>query len=330
MTSAGPTGGLWRDEFHKSTSATNGAKVPGKFMPVNWQWDGTVKDFIHDGSWDFQDAVPNGGGTYQFWNGNGNDSAGCKTEHLSPDPRAGKSGFIQSSTCGYFGHVYLTNILSELQATGDFPTSIAADYYVYQGELDIVSQINLGGKGQYADGKNATRNYSSSRSDTGYTTFEDIDGFEVMEGPNEELRAIIQEDSGNVYGERMFITSPLEHEADGKDLTYYFMAMSGGSRNTRMKASVGIPSGTSEEAGSHEFSGIFDLSGLLAKNGTAWVKKAADPGHIKRAGDKMTPIEDKLILLGLQAHNFKKGVIESFQADRGGQWLIYQPKNVGA
>ena len=56
-------------------------------------------------------------------------------------------------------------------------------------------------------------------------TFEDIDGFEVLEGPKGNLYAIIQEDSGNQYGERMFLTK-LEHENDGEELDYYFLAMS--------------------------------------------------------------------------------------------------------
>jgi len=31
------------------------------------------------------------------------------------------------------------------------------------------------------------------------------------------------------------------------------------------------------------------------------------------------------ILVGLQASNFACGVIGAFQADRGGQWLVYKP-----
>lgn len=39
----------------------------------------------------------------------------------------------------------------------------------------------------------------------GKVTFEDIDGFEVIED-NGKLYGMIQEDSGNKLGERMFIT----------------------------------------------------------------------------------------------------------------------------
>lgn len=51
-----------------------------------------------------------------------------------------------------------------------------------------------------------------------------------MLAAEEGLFVIIQEDSGNDLGERMFISSVLEHEDDGEELTYYFMGMSGGER----------------------------------------------------------------------------------------------------
>ena len=326
MSASGPTGGKWRDEFHKdATMGINGATVPGVFTPINWQWDGEVVNFEHDGSWDFQEQPPNHlGSENYFWNAAGNDASGCKTEHNTPDPRKGQSAFIQSSVCGYFGHYYLNDIKAVLDSMsdGELPGDISADYYVYQGELDITSQIELGGKGQYADGQSALTNCDSTSCSK--TTFEDIDGFEVVESDG-EIYAIIQEDSGNDYGERMFITSALTHV--GTPVTYYFIAMSGGSDNTRMAAGVGIPAGVNGYASSHEFSGVSDMSGLVAKKGgkNKFKLSASDSGYKRRYFDRTVPINEKLILLGLQAHNYAGGVIQAFQGDRGGQWLAYTP-----
>lgn len=51
MSETGPTGGVWRDEWHKS--AVNGDMVPGKMIAQEWRWDGEVKNFEHDGKfWD--------------------------------------------------------------------------------------------------------------------------------------------------------------------------------------------------------------------------------------------------------------------------------------
>ena len=83
MSEGGPTGGRFRDEFHKD--ATNGQRVEGRWVAQPWRWNGTVVDFQHDGSWDWQHAVPGEGlENFMWWNAAGYDSAGAKTEHLSP------------------------------------------------------------------------------------------------------------------------------------------------------------------------------------------------------------------------------------------------------
>jgi hypothetical protein len=79
----GPTKGLWRDAAHKN--ATNGLTVPGAWVAQPWRWNGTLTDFQHDGSWDFQLPVPGKEfADYKWWNSNGYDVMGEKTEHLSP------------------------------------------------------------------------------------------------------------------------------------------------------------------------------------------------------------------------------------------------------
>lgn len=302
------------------TKAMNGAKVPGKWIAQPWRWDGKVKNFQYDASWDYQNDPQVDG--YRWWTSAGYDEAGFKTEHLSPDPRPGKTSYIQTSTAGWFGHLYVDDVPGML-AKGGLPKFFEGAYYVYQGEIDITKQIMLGGMGKYADHRNATKNWDDA-SGPGKKTFEDIDGFEVF-ADDGKLYAMIQEDSGSDYGERMFITSALEHEMDGKSLTYYFVAMSGGSKNTRMASGVGIPAGTNCGANSHEFSGLFDMSGLLRMDGGEFALSANDTSMMKRKNDMMTSINDKVILLGLQSHNMACGVIKYFGADRGGQWLLYQP-----
>lgn len=358
MSDSGPTSGLWRDAFHKPRE--NGAKVDGKFVAINWQWDGEVKNFRHDGAWDFQLPVPGYEETdMKWWNGKGLDSSGSKTEHLSPDTRPGQTAFIQGSTAGHFGHYYIHEIADALNGDGDFPTEIDSSYFVYQGENDITGQIELNGDGLYNlveqcefnnDAKKNCDNDNSVKS-----TFEDIDGLEVV-AAKEGLFVVIQEDSGSELGERMFISSVLEHEQDGKELTYYFMAHSGGKYNTRMAEFVGIPATSNDGGGSHEFSGVIDLSGMLAKKerrlrrqlkaktpktpktpkapespedpvtppGSDFMINAHD-GAARREAEFKVSINDKLIALGLQAHNYDSGVISAFKADRGGQVLIYQP-----
>lgn len=63
----------------------------------------------------------------------------------------------------------------------------------------------------------------------------------------------------------MFITK-LEHEDDGKELDYYFIAQSGGNYNSRMMKGVGIPAHSNIAPGGHEFAGIIDMSGFVVLN----------------------------------------------------------------
>jgi hypothetical protein len=82
MSVTGPTKGMYRDAFHLSADANNGAKVPGAFVAQNWSWDGQVKNFEFDGSWDYQN--PTGVNNWTWWNAGGINRGGFKCEHGSP------------------------------------------------------------------------------------------------------------------------------------------------------------------------------------------------------------------------------------------------------
>ena len=119
--STGPTAGVWRDEFHKS--ATNGDFVPGKWVAQPWRWDGEVKNFQHDGSWDYQNPPPGAeaGGAlegYHWWMSKGPDEGGCKTEHLLLSkkrlyilsPREGSSSWVHSLCSGLHLWVFWSSL----------------------------------------------------------------------------------------------------------------------------------------------------------------------------------------------------------------------------
>ena len=95
---------------------------------------------------------------------------------------------------------------------------------------------------------------------------------------------------------------------------------------TRMMGGVGIPAGVNPGADSHEFSGIVDFSGLLATDAWGSFVCSAGDGECKRAAEATVPINDKMIVLGLQAHNHWGGLISYFNADRGGQAYAYKPE----
>jgi hypothetical protein len=332
-----------RDAWHQVHY--NGDKLEGKFYPIDWRWDGEVRNFDHDGAWHFQIPPKGAPAEYTFWNAKGNDESGSKTEHVSPDPH-GATAFYQTSTAGYFGRYEITGMAEALAAAANggadpFPSEFDAIYSLYQGETPVNDLIDLGSesKGKTANGMDQTTMCDSSQHDKnscgekaveGKLTFEDIDGFEAFATAGGGTFSIIQEDGGNNFGERMFIyENLLTYGQSPSSKPFKLVSQSGGALNSRMLAGVGVPAGVNSGAAGHEFSGVADLSGLLRKQNGAFVLKASDAGHRMQAAARAVPIGDKLLLIGLQAHGFAGGIISDFKADRGGQWLIYQPRMEG-
>mgnify|MGYP000844124088 FL=1 len=327
------TGGRYQDDWHKNAAAP-GNTVAGAYYPIDWRWNGTVTSFLHDGSWAFQHKTSDN--TY-FWNSGGNaagstfDRPGCKTEHNSPDPYGG-ARVLQGSTCGYFGiYDFSSEIFAKLEAARAagtwFPTKIAATYTVLQPETSVVNQIQLGGKGKYANGNDARYNF---RLQTGNVVSAPIPSFRAVDGLEWIAAAgstngyvIIQEDSTSPLGERTFIS---KIRTDGVPMTYYFIAFAGGHFNTRMLARVGVPALTGASPTGHEFSGLIDLSGMLARDASGnWIATAG-VGATKRMADKMVPINNKTIAMGLQSHTMSAGIISAMAGDRGGQVYAYKPQ----
>jgi hypothetical protein len=331
------TGGRYQEDWHKNI-AVNGDTVAGGFYPIDWQWDGQVRSFMYDGSWAFQHKTSD---NLYFWNQGGSSPGStfetygsCKTEHNSPDPYGGPR-YLQTSTCGYMGIYDLPNVtalLTAAKAAGTwFPAKIDSVYTALQGERDITAQVKLGGKGKSANGNDQRYMVdSSSGADAGpgggKNTFEDIDGVEwIAAAGTTDGYIIIQEDGGNYFGERTFLSKV---RTDGTPMSYYLIAMSGGRLNTRMLANVGVPAGTNDgnwASSAHEFAGSMDLSGMLAKDASGNWRATAGVGATKRQVERTIPINNKTIAFGLQAHQLTAGIVRAMSGDRGGQIYAYQP-----
>jgi hypothetical protein len=320
---ANETNGTFVDAFSKVNAP--GTTIAGAVYPIDWQWDGEVKHFVNDGSWAFQHLTAD---RFPSWNWCGRDCAGQKTEHVSPDPY-GRPRYVQGSTAGHFG-IYSVEGITSLLDSG-IPTKIPATYTLLQGEQDITAQIMLGGKGIKANGETQTTmsdTYTVAEdgtiTDSAKVTFEDVDGLEwLASSDSTEGCLVIQEDGDNNFGERTFLTKV---ETDGTPMTFYFLAQSSGDDNTRNKAGVSVPPGTAGQGIFHEFSGVADASGITAKNADgSWMVQAQD-GYAKRQADTSRPFNDKLFVVGLQAHSLTGGVISAFRGDRGGQNYLVRPK----
>ena len=73
------------------------------------------------------------------------------------------------------------------------------------------------------------------------------------------------------------------------------------------------------------FWNIAYMSGLVAEDKDGkWMLGADDDCTIAREVDRSITMNDKFIVIGLQAHNFKIGVTKDLQGDRGEQCLVYK------
>jgi len=320
-----------RDEWHKNKDRSNQRELlSGIFAPTAWQWDGQVRNYEYDVAWEFQEppvieGAAAGAGwrreRLKFWTGAGRNEAAYKMEHVTPDPR-GNARYVQGSTAGYFG-IYdmsagsssdgrsLKAVLDEL-APGQLPDGIPARYELLEGETDVSRRIDLGGKGQLADGRRAN---TMRDKDTERNTFEDIDGMEWLAAAGGKDYLIIMEDARNLYGDRLMMFEV--PTAAGAVPQYYFLAQAGGERSTRSLARVGIPAGSAGSPAAAEFSGVSDISGAIRQTELG--------GFARRTADSKVPINEKLISLGLQMHSHTEGVIRQFRLDRGGQVMVFQP-----
>merc|ERR1712113_1336563 len=101
----------------------------------------------------------------------------------------------------------------------------------------------------------------------------------------------IHEDGGNDFGERKFLAKV------GTPMEYYFVAMSGGEKNSRVLAGVSGVAGSFAKAAGHEFSGATDLSGMLAKDALGnFLLSVDDATGARRKLEATIPIDEKSLL----------------------------------
>ena len=343
-----------RDAWHKGNSRTASSAthtISGKWAPIDWKFNSSAITNVEDADlfhWQDKPVLPSSvSGTYKFWTAEGPDKSGYKTEHNSPSP-VGEHKFVQGSTAGYFGIYEVQNMVTDLTnaAAGEFPEYFDASYEMIEGETNINTRINLCAAGSGCtqgklakSGKDATEMYDGATNDDGSekwkTTFEDIDGLEWIAANETSTGSgassvtlhgatysydnyfVIQEDAGNWYGDRMFIS---KMPAANTAATYNFVAMAGGKKNSRVLSKLSIPAGAFGSATASEFSGVADASGAF--------RQTTLGGAARRIADVQVAINDKSILIGLQQHSMSDGVVAAFGADRGGQVFMWDVANL--
>ncbi|MEL6554736.1 MAG: calcium-binding protein [Cyanobacteria bacterium J06621_11] len=328
------------DEY--ATNADAPDNFSARYIPTSYRWDGFDTpeaaadtevflwekdgDTLEDGTVEANEQ-PNGG--YTYFNGD------SKTEHPAADPDITKHRFVQTLTVpsAHVG-VEFTDIVNELEnndADGNgLPDYLSADVTRILAGVDGALTLDVGDKGAAPIGPN---NPDGTRTHATHLEIDEArahqpDGLQWIKTSDGDY-LIVDEDSGNDYGERKYIL-PIDSETmqlkeDGKG---YLLAVAGGALNPRAIGEVAAIPDTFSSATSSEFSGTWTVTHLVETkaDGSFYTKEELTGTTIQDIIGSKTLAEQTL--LGVVQHRGESGGIvngeeEGRDADQGGQIFLF-------
>ena len=244
-----------------------------------------------------------------------------KTEHPAGDPDITRTRYVQNMTHkGGMLAIELPNIAEELAAAGGgLPEMLTASVVRTLAAVDGALTLEVGGKGVKHGGQGTHATAKNGRSQTVAP-----DGLYWVKAADADV-LIVDEDSGNDYGERKFalVIDPatmMPNEA-GRG---YFLAAAGGKKNPRSKAGVGAYPGAFTKANSAEFSGTWNLTALLARKADgAFYTRDEIAGTGAQAIAGALPLDAQVLMGVVQNRAESGGPVAKVQADRGGQLFLF-------
>jgi hypothetical protein len=303
-----------------------------RYYPTSYRWDGfgtpeAVKDtevfrWAQDGDTvngvKEANAQPTG---YTFSNSD------TKVEHSSVDPDTSKTRYIQNHTAsgGLLG-VDFQKIKQEI-AANDLDKNGLPDYLSAN-----VTRILSGANGalKLDTGNKGVGHYDATLNPNSQTAEEHIKANKfAMVSPDGLLWAkssdadvlIIDEDSGNDFGERKFaLRIDPQTLSVLPDATGYFLAQAGGTKNPRALAKVAANAGDFQSARNSEFSGSWDVTALVTRkeDGSFYtVDELKGNGH--QLVEQSRPLDEHVFIGVLQQSSESGGAVKENKADYGGQ-----------
>ena len=321
------------DAYLKNAAAPDDFSV--RFYATDYRWNGfdtpeAVKDtevfrWAQDG--DIVNAVaeankqPSG---YTYFNSD------TKVEHPAADPDTSKFRFIQNHTAtGAVLGVEFTNMVLDLTTDLDgnkLPDYLSADVTRILPAVNGALTLDVGGKGE--------GHYNATGNPNGATAEKHIEGnTNKLVSPDGLLWVkssdadvlIVDEDSGNDYGERKLALvineDTLAVEPDG---TGYFLAQAGGNKNPRALAGVSTYGETYSSPSGSEFSGSWNVTALVAtKADGSFYSEAELAGSGVQNVEQSRQLSDHRFIGVVQHAGESGGAVAAGKADYGGQIFMF-------
>ena len=311
---------LSADAYLKSATAPD--NIPGRFYGTSYQWGGfdkpkAVKDtdmFL----WEKANEQPTG---YKFF------TADSKIEHSAVDPDTSKVRFVQNMTAsgGILGFDLTNTIKQELAAAnGALPQYLSVNVNRVLPAIEGALTLDTNGAGEAHVGKNNLDGRQTAALHLGGTApaakAVAPDGLHWVKNDDGDF-LIVDEDSGNVAGERKYVlaldstTLALKEEGTG-DL----LAIAGGADNPRAKAKVAAMEGAFSNATGAEFSGSWNVTGLVARkaDGSFYTTEELQGNKVQTIANEI-PLSEQLFIGVVQMGGESSGQVKDGKADYGGQ-----------
>ena len=300
------------DEYLQNADAPN--TFEGRFYPTSYQWGGwdnpvAVKD-TEMMLWEQAGEQPDG---YTFFNGD------SKAEHPAVDPDITRTRYVQNMTNkgGILGFDF-GNIGAALDAAnGDLPEYLDASGIRVVPAVDGALTLKTGGEGAVKGGSAAIhveKNKAAMVAPDGLYWTKHADGSFL----------IVDEDSGNDFGERKYVLPINESDMTLKFAnTGYLLGIAGGKHSSRYQAGASALGGAFSKATTSEFSGSWNVTALTAKKGPYGIFGFYSADELAGTGEQKIiqgiNTEDQLFIGVVQARGESGGAVAENGADAGGQ-----------
>jgi hypothetical protein len=335
------------DAYLKNAAAPDDFSV--RYYATDYRWNGfdtpeAVRDtevfrWAQDGDTSvsgFTEANKQPSG-YTFFNSD------TKVEHPAADPDTSKFRYIQNHTAtGAILGIEFTNMVLDLTRDLDgnkLPDYLSADVTRILPAVNGALTLDVGGKGvghyaaPYTDSKGklipGNPNGATAEKHIEANTNKSVspDGLLWVRASNADV-LIVDEDSGNDYGERKFAlvinedTLAIEPDADGDE--GYFIAQAGGSQNPRALAGVATYEETYTKADPSEFSGSWNVTALVATkaDGSFYTQQELAGNGVQRIEQSLELADHRFIGV-VQQKGESSGAVAEGKADYGGQIFMY-------
>jgi hypothetical protein len=321
------------DAYLKNAAAPDDFSV--RFYATDYRWNGfdtpeAVKDtevfrWAQDGDTvaGVTEANKQPAG-YTFFNSD------TKVEHPGVDPDTSKFRFVQNHTAtGAILGVEFTNMVLDLTRDLDgnkLPDYLSADFTRILPAVNGSLTLDVGGKGVGHFDAKGNPNGATAEKHIEANTNKSVspDGLLWVKSSDADV-LIVDEDSGNDYGERKFALVLNEDTlAIEPDRTGYFLAQAGGNKNPRALAGVSTYGGTFETKSGSEFSGSWNVTALVATkaDGSFYTQEelAGNGGQIV---EQSRPLSEHVFIGAVQHGGESGGALKTVKADYGGQIFMF-------